>query len=176
MEDLYFGLFLLVIAAIFLVVWSKTRVGKKHEKSFKVRPTGRLIDNNDLANRKHLAAPPRLNTIAAVDAHRSDQMWRTRRQRATEQKGKRSDESEGIIYASYAGGEEGGSDRRIQDQDISKTEHMSIGEYLAKQDQDAAAAEAEREDGLTMTAMKYESQDSDAEEGEQALKKSGTKD
>lgn len=176
MEDLYFGLFLLFIAAIFLLVWSKARVGKKHDKSFKVRPTGRLIDHNNLSSRKHLATPPRLNTIAAVDAHRSDQMWRTRRQRATEQKGRKSDESERIIYASYAGEGELDPDRRIQEQDISRTEHISIGEYLAKQEQEAAPAEAEHEEGLTMTAVKYEAGDAEGEEGQQDLKKSGTKD
>ena len=167
MEQFYFPIFLIVVAVFVVWIFRKAQ----SERSRRNRRSTRKSNTSQSAGHRSSVAWRE----PVGDQHKAKDVWHPKRERVF--KGSFKSESEhGVIHAGYAGpyATSGGklhTKAEIRDQDISEAEHLGIDEYLTKQEKEAAKAAAKQEEGLTMTAMKYEPVGSSSEEEEKTPEK-----
>jgi hypothetical protein len=182
MENYYFPLFLVVMAAV--VIWIFRRVGSGRRSStsrVSKTPAGRIANADRLhrnTDRLGPSAKRRLSTAA-----KPKDIWQPRRDRAAKDSFAETAARRGTHHAGYIG-PHADAERRygryeLKDQDISKSEHSGIDEYLSNRERERAKAEAEAKakeaGGLSMTAMKYEPADASSESAEERKKRAGFK-
>lgn len=174
MEILYFPLFMVALAGLVLWFWGRTRQhGKAGRLSYREAAEARKGDSGRLVETDRLARTfdrrgPAARKVVDPGPSKSQDMWRSRRQRASHVPGRNAlDDDSDVFYAGYlAQGEHHPAarqkDQPLPDQRISESEHVGIDEYLSKKARERARQEA-AEQGLTMTAMKYEPADASSE-------------
>lgn len=175
MENLYFPLFLVAIAVV--VIWLFKGAGKKRPDRTPVRRTSVSRD---------IGATGRRSTgrhVPASGTRKPHDPWQLKRERAAQERFTAGKSGSAQLQANYIGpapkfSSQKGEAGNLKDQEISHTEHLGIDEYFSKVEREKRAKEkkAAEQDGLTMTAVKYQSVDeSEASEDVPAKEQGGFK-
>lgn len=180
MENYYFPLFLVVVAAAVVLIFKKAGSGHGSARSRVSRtPSGRTVDGDRLHRNMDRVGPGARQRILSDPAKAKD-IWQKRREHKVLDSYAEVTARRGVHHAGYIG-PHADTERRgsggypLRDQNISKSEHLGIDEYLTKREREKAEAEAEETGGLSMTAMKYEPGDASSEAGKGRKKQAGFK-
>lgn len=178
MENYYFPLFLVVLAAVVIGIFRMFGSGQRSSTSRVSRTPAGRIANDDRLRRNTDRLGPSAKRSPSTAAKPKD-IWQTRRERAAKDSFAETAARRGTHHAGYIGpyadAERGYGRYEMKDQNISKSEHLGIDEYLTKSEREKAEAEAEEAGGLSMTAMKYEPADTSSESGEDRKKRAAFK-
>lgn len=174
MEILYFPLFLVVVAVSVIWLFKSKAEDEGSRPKEKNQAFGGLTDE---VRRRRRPSSDRLGSAArprSGQASVKGDIWQTRRERAAKESFSESTSRQGVYHAGYIGptsqtvsSRPGGE---LEDQAVSEAEHLSIDEYLSKQEKEEAE-KAAKEEGFSMTAMKYEPADESQKEDEETRKK-----
>jgi hypothetical protein len=177
MENIYFPIFLVVLAVFVIWLFNRSKGGriKREDRRYK-SSSGRMLNNENL-QRSVDRKGPAAGYVSKHSPRASDAMWRKRKQRARHEHSRANSPGadHNVFQADYLGpGRKSGSGRDaglLQEQVSHDTEHLGIDEYLTKTAKARKAQAAQEDKEFSMTAMKYDPADSSSEEAEGGKKK-----
>lgn len=168
MENLYFPIFLVVLAVVVIWFFKKAGSQRANRESRSLRsPAGRTIGADALSRNTDRRGPSAPRSVVG----KPKDIWQTRRERAAEESFGVTAPRTGVHHAGFLAPDDANERHRprhfeVPDQQISDAEHLGIDEYLSKREGELPEEGAEAA-GLSMTAVKYEpSGGSDSESGD----------